>query len=385
MRILICTGIYPPDIGGPATQAKILFEELPKHQCKVKIVTYGNVAERRLSPDRVLYVNRNQNIFFRYAQYFWKVFKMSKDADIVYAFDLMSVGLPCALVKILRPNIKMFIRLGGDYQWEKAAQARGCACTLEQYYAGKKFSFSEKIIYKITDFVMGRANGTVFNAHILKDIYVKYRKINESKTYVINNIKPEIKIETKPIERDYINILFAGRVIAARNLKNLIDAFISVDKGAFPKRVILEILGDGPEKPFLEKHANQNGKSDEVKFLPGLNHKELLEKIYNSDIVAVVSLTEINSNFMMESLSLGKPVIITSESEPCYVGYKNALIYYANPFNTLDIAEKIKATLNDLVGGRIKPPAITTGSDSEPGIYSDVDQNIKLHLKIFNA
>ncbi len=38
MRILIATGIYPPDIGGPATYSKLLFDELPKKGMEVEVI-----------------------------------------------------------------------------------------------------------------------------------------------------------------------------------------------------------------------------------------------------------------------------------------------------------------------------------------------------------
>src|SRR3989344_1308256 len=41
-NILIATGIFPPDIGGPATYTKILSEELPKLGWEVKVVTYSD-------------------------------------------------------------------------------------------------------------------------------------------------------------------------------------------------------------------------------------------------------------------------------------------------------------------------------------------------------
>ncbi|MCD4761942.1 GtrA family protein, partial [bacterium] len=41
-NILIAAGIYPPDIGGPATFVKILFSELPEHGFRSKVITYSD-------------------------------------------------------------------------------------------------------------------------------------------------------------------------------------------------------------------------------------------------------------------------------------------------------------------------------------------------------
>ena len=40
MKILIATPLYPPDIGGPATYAKILEDELPKQGVTVSVVSF---------------------------------------------------------------------------------------------------------------------------------------------------------------------------------------------------------------------------------------------------------------------------------------------------------------------------------------------------------
>ncbi|OHA54130.1 MAG: hypothetical protein A2Z62_00105, partial [Candidatus Terrybacteria bacterium RIFCSPLOWO2_02_42_20] len=41
LNILICTGIYPPDIGGPAKYAKNLTDEFSRNGNKVKVLAYG--------------------------------------------------------------------------------------------------------------------------------------------------------------------------------------------------------------------------------------------------------------------------------------------------------------------------------------------------------
>ena len=45
MKILICTGIYPPDSGGPATYSKFLFDELPKNEIEVEVFSFGASAD----------------------------------------------------------------------------------------------------------------------------------------------------------------------------------------------------------------------------------------------------------------------------------------------------------------------------------------------------
>lgn len=378
-KIILAAGVFPPDIGGPATFAKLLAEELPKHNCDISIVTYG---ERRADSNgyKIYFVSREQNIFFRYLKYFWQVYKLSKDVDVVYAFDIMSVGLPCALVKLLRPTIKFIVRLGGDFQWEKAVQERGYNNTLRQYYKDKKFSFKEKIIFAVAKFVLKKTDKIIFNSFFLKDIYISQKIIRGNKALVIKNIKPEATfLKSAPVKKDFISIIFAGRIIAVRNLKRLIDAFNIVKRKNWPKDVVLEIIGDGPEKQNLEFRIKNLELENYVKFSPKLSHDDLLKKILESDIVAVVSLTDINPNLVLEALELKKPIIVTKESEFFFAGDKNPLIYYVDPLNVSNIASKIESALNDVFSGPMSSKDLIINGQSW-----DIDTVIKEHLKIFN-
>ncbi|MCX6796382.1 MAG: GtrA family protein, partial [Candidatus Falkowbacteria bacterium] len=98
-NVLIATGIYPPDIGGPATYVKTLQEELPKYGSEVRVVTYADDLRQE---NGVLKVSRQQNIFFRYWQYFWIVFKLCSWAGIIYVQGPVSEGLPAFLACKLR-------------------------------------------------------------------------------------------------------------------------------------------------------------------------------------------------------------------------------------------------------------------------------------------
>ena len=56
MKILIATGLYPPETGGPATYSKLLEEELPMYGITVifcRLARYGICP--RVSPYRVLF------------------------------------------------------------------------------------------------------------------------------------------------------------------------------------------------------------------------------------------------------------------------------------------------------------------------------------------
>jgi len=87
MRVLICTGLYPPDIGGPATYSKMLVNELPKRGFFVSVLSFGTV--------------RHLPKIFRHFIYFLKTMQLGKEADVIFAQDPVSVGLPSLLASKL--------------------------------------------------------------------------------------------------------------------------------------------------------------------------------------------------------------------------------------------------------------------------------------------
>ncbi|MBU2219306.1 hypothetical protein KKG15_02345, partial [Patescibacteria group bacterium] len=83
MRILIATGIYPPDIGGPATYAKNLADEFLRRGCGVKVITYS--IEKKLP------------LGIRHFVYFLKTIFNFRKTSVIIALDTFSVGLPSVL------------------------------------------------------------------------------------------------------------------------------------------------------------------------------------------------------------------------------------------------------------------------------------------------
>ncbi|MCK5320497.1 glycosyltransferase, partial [Candidatus Parcubacteria bacterium] len=115
-KILAATGIFPPDIGGPATYVNTLLGELPKQGFEVKVVTYANKNqefENNFSNDKVFRVSRNQNIFLRYFKYFLEIWKLMSWADLVYIQDPISSGIPASLACCLRGK-KYYLKIVGD-------------------------------------------------------------------------------------------------------------------------------------------------------------------------------------------------------------------------------------------------------------------------------
>ena len=66
LKILIATGIYPPDIGGPATYAYNLSRELTRLGHEVNVLTYSD--DQSGCEGNLCKVSRQKGILFRYLE-----------------------------------------------------------------------------------------------------------------------------------------------------------------------------------------------------------------------------------------------------------------------------------------------------------------------------
>src|SRR6185436_7105604 len=97
-KILIATGIYPPQLGGPAQYAKNLHDVWVSQGYEVKVTIFG---EFKKYPWGIRHI-----IFFLYIipTVFW--------ADYIFALDPFFAGAVVILGKIFRK--KVVFRTGGD-------------------------------------------------------------------------------------------------------------------------------------------------------------------------------------------------------------------------------------------------------------------------------
>src|SRR5262245_8798568 len=110
VRILIATGLYAPQIGGPATHTKILEEELPARAVEVRVVPFSRVMS--LPP------------LVRHVVYTLSLMRYARGVSVIYALDPVSVGLPAVIAaKILRKPFAL--RVAGDFAWEQSVQRFG--------------------------------------------------------------------------------------------------------------------------------------------------------------------------------------------------------------------------------------------------------------------
>ena len=134
MRIVIATPLYPPEIGGPATYAKLLLEGLPKKGIEVDLVKFSDV--------------RHLPKIIRHFVYYRRVLKAARSADVVLALDPVSVGLP-AMKAAKKAGKPFVVKIVGDYAWEQGRQRFGVTQNLDEFVRTTTVPFRVSVLRRI--------------------------------------------------------------------------------------------------------------------------------------------------------------------------------------------------------------------------------------------
>ncbi len=300
MKITIATGLYPPEIGGPATYAAMLESELPARGFTITTVPFGLV--------------RHLPKIVRHFAYAWKLWRASKGTDIIYALDPISVGVPALLVARLR-RATFLVRLGGDYAWEQGRVRFGVRDTLDDFLKRRDtWPLPVKALAFIQAFVVGKATRAIVPSVYLKGV-VEQWGIPEKKITVIYSALYPLEVKgTRQELRDefeypYPTIVSAGRLVPWKGFSTLIDVVAKI-KPHFPHLTLI-IVGDGKDKRALEAKVANLKLSQHVWFTGSVTKEALGATIKAADVFVLNTAYEGLSHQLIEVMDLGTPIVTT--------------------------------------------------------------------------
>jgi glycosyltransferase involved in cell wall biosynthesis len=345
MRILIATGIFPPDIGGPATYAPAIAAKLHEAGWNVSVLAFSDSPQHDSGisyPFRLVRIVRGNRLLNR-VRFFFAALREARDADLVYTLDWFAAGLPVALAaKILRkPYV---VRVGGDWAWESAysESSDGQPVPLGDFYERGLYRHGANgVAYRIIRFVLRGASRVIFNSDMQRELYLRFYGLSAARVSTICNPVP--RVETTDIARGIPTheIVYWGRLVVLKNLGSLVRAFA---KARLPEDYTLALIGDGPQKRHLAKLIAETGLQNRIRLEPPMPLPELLARVKNCRAAIVPSWTEISPNQVCESLAIGLPALVTKEN---YLSIADQLPETIDPRSIPDIAAKLEMLADD--------------------------------------
>lgn len=125
-------------------------------------------------------------------------------------------------------------------------------------------------------------------------------------TVIYNGVDPEV-FSASDSEPDELVILGVGNLIPIKGHELLLQAFAAV-QNRFPS-VVLEVIGDGPERSHLQKLAEEQGIAGKVRFRGRQSRRQVADAMRRATVFALPSRYEGLGCVYLEAMSAGKPVI----------------------------------------------------------------------------
>lgn len=305
MKILIATGIFTPEVGGPATYIPNIAEEFLKLGHQPIVLTYSDndqYPSDQTLPYQVMRIKRTSK-WSNYWRYYKNLKIWAKNYDIIYAFDHFSAGLPAALVAKVTGK-PLYIRVGGDFIWERYLERTNDLIIMRKFYENGLHLRAEKLRFKLCQFVFRQAKNIIFTTDFQKDIFARYYDLNPQKLSLVSNPINIIEAaDRKNISRE---IVFAGRFVNKNNIISLIEAFRQIKNNTYQ----LVLIGEGPLK---NKLLDMTKDVPNIRIEPSLTRQDLRARITKAYLVVFPSLTDISPNAMLECLAGGVPFVSSQE------------------------------------------------------------------------
>tara|TARA_Y100001935_G_scaffold116864_1_gene96700 strand:- start:1841 stop:3001 length:1161 start_codon:yes stop_codon:yes gene_type:complete len=306
MKILIVVGIFPPDIGGPATFVPLIAKKLIENNYKVEIICLSDSLNHKDTDFEfnVYRIKRRQNLIKRWIKTVLKIISVGKRADLIFVN-----GLPMeSYVANLLLRKKVIRKVVGDWAWERGRNLKLTNDAFDEFQ-NKKHNLHLEIAKFSRGWTTKKADLVITPSEHLKSVVNKWGA--ESKNIkVIYNGTDLFTEKSKATNKKHINLITVGRLTPFKNIDKII---LSLNQLKLLNSNLhrLIIVGDGPERSNLEKLVSENKLSDFVTFTGQLKKSELNKYYQESDIYIQASGYEGLPHTLLEAISHNLSIIST--------------------------------------------------------------------------
>jgi glycosyltransferase involved in cell wall biosynthesis len=303
VRVVVVSGIWPPDPGGPASHAPALADFLAERGHAVEVVTTADVApEARSYPVR--WATRRSPL--RHARSALLVRAAGRRADVVYATSMIrraAIGARLAG----RPLV---VKLVSDEVFERATRSGRYGGTLDEFQRVRGGG-RQRFLRATRNAALKRARHVFCPSSYLRDVALRWG-LDAGRVTVLPNPAPTIPaMPTREKLRAELElagdvVVFAGRLGPQKAVGVLLEALRRVSD------VSLVIAGDGPERSALERRALELGLGSRARFLGSVPRETVLRLFRAADASVLPSAWENFPHTIVEALAVGCPVIATA-------------------------------------------------------------------------
>jgi glycosyltransferase involved in cell wall biosynthesis len=136
------------------------------------------------------------------------------------------------------------------------------------------------------------------------------------KTFDCSDVGYEDGPDNAPLKRPFspqMTALFVGRLVPYKCADVVVQAFAASDR---LRRHRLVIIGDGPERPFIENLIKENGLDGCVELTGRLPHEQVMQRMRHADVFAFPSIRELGAGVVVEAMGKGLACVTADYGAP---------------------------------------------------------------------
>jgi glycosyltransferase involved in cell wall biosynthesis len=330
MIVTLVSGIYPPDIGGPATYIPELARYLTDSGETVQVVSLTNGKSQKIDESwRIFLISRG----LRRAPRFFRVcFNLLTLKTSIYFANGMHEEV--AVINILKRK-RAIAKIVGDPVWERARNS-GFQCGSIEEFNSTNLPKRYLIQRNFLTWSLNRYNLVICPSEELVQI-VRNWGVKTPVKYLANGVpRTDLKVLNRQNE-----VIAVSRLVPWKNLDILICACAKLGAS-------LNIAGEGPEEEKLRNLAIKLGAN--VTFSGSLNSKGVIDLLSNSGVFVLLSDYEGQSFALLQAMSLGIPVLVSTAKGNTQVIHDN--------FNGLVVNPKLLDSVVEQLGKILQSPAL---------------------------
>lgn len=295
MRVALVTGIYPPDVGGPATHAADVAAALRKRGHEVTVVTLTDEPQI-VSREGLIRFPRRWPWLVRLAAVVREL--QARPSDVIYAVGLHEA----AAVAARRTGRPLVVRVPGDHAWERSRRLGLTTLGFEEFQIARGGAPRLRAMRWLRTWAVRQADTVVVPSRYLEA--------------AVRRWAPGVRVEVVPIGVDVsaaagtpssqhggLRALWVGRLVPHKRLEVLVEAV------AMASGVHLAVVGDGPERERLASLACSLEVDDRAEFRGQMPRDAVWRTMAEADVLVLASEYEGLPHVAIEAQAAGLPVV----------------------------------------------------------------------------
>jgi len=362
LKVLLATGIYPPEIGGPATFIPRFAQFLMEHSVDVEVLTFESPLPKiaPLGAWEVHYIKSSHMKALR----FWKVFHWltmsGRKFDAIFANGMHEeVGL-----SLLSVRTRAVAKIVGDPVWERAVNSGKTTIDIDTFNLRSPANLTLKFQRLLLKFSLNQYSEVTAPS---TDLVSQIRRwgVCKNVTYIPNGVEIKgLRERTKKVD-----IVAVSRIVKWKQLDLLIRSLSGTN-------LKCRIIGDGPELDSLKTLSRELGV--QVEFCGQKSGPEIDELMMESSVFVQASSYEGQSFSLLKAMSIGIPCIVSpikANLDVIEIGESGMVFNAMNP-------AQIRSDLINLLANQALLLRLGSGAKKRATDYFDEQKNFQKYLDL---